>query len=74
MLRKRQIMLSPTLEPIDKTRENAEVNFEPWDCRLDIALRLYWAMCTQYPDRLIMLCDGSGRVLEKTSSVLSKLK
>ena len=33
------------------------------DKRLDIARRLHRAMCAQYPDRLITLCDGDGRVL-----------
>jgi hypothetical protein len=28
-----------------------------------IASRLYRAMCAQYPDRLITLCDGDGCVL-----------
>jgi hypothetical protein len=23
-------------------------------------------MCAQYPDRLIALCDGGGRILEKS--------
>jgi hypothetical protein len=31
--------------------------------RLAIARRLYRAICAQYPDRLITLCDGDGRVL-----------
>jgi hypothetical protein len=31
--------------------------------RLDIARRLYQALVAQNPDRLIMLCDGRGRVL-----------
>jgi len=31
--------------------------------RLDLARRLYRAMCAQYPDRLITLCDGDGRVV-----------
>ena len=33
--------------------------------RLDIARRLYKALVAQDPDRLIMLCDGSGRVLAR---------
>jgi len=31
--------------------------------RLDIARTLYKALVAQDPDRLIMLCDGRGRVL-----------
>ena len=31
--------------------------------RLDIAHRVYKALVAQNPDRLIMLCDGRGRVL-----------
>jgi hypothetical protein len=31
--------------------------------RLDIARKLYKALVAQYPDWLITLCDGSGRVL-----------
>jgi hypothetical protein len=34
---------------------------------LDIARRLYRAMCERYPDRQITLYDGSGRVLETTT-------
>jgi transcriptional regulator of acetoin/glycerol metabolism len=30
--------------------------------------RFEGTMCAQYPDRLIALCDGGGRILEKTSS------
>ena len=41
---------------------------EPHDDRLDIARHLYRAMCAQYPDRLITLCDGGGLILKKTSS------
>ena len=33
--------------------------------RLDIAGRLYQALVAQDPDRLIMLCDASGRVLAR---------
>ena len=33
--------------------------------RLDIARRLYQALVAQDPDRLIMLCDASGRVLAR---------
>jgi hypothetical protein len=31
--------------------------------RLDIARKLYKTLVAQYPDRLITLCDGSGRVV-----------
>jgi hypothetical protein len=34
--------------------------------RLDIARRLYEALVAQYPDRLITLCDGGGRVLARS--------
>jgi len=34
--------------------------------RLDIARRLYKALVAQDPDRLITLCDGSGRVLARS--------
>ena len=34
--------------------------------RLDIARRVYKALVAQNPDRLIMLCDGSGRVLARS--------
>jgi len=34
---------------------------------LDIARRLYRAMCEQYPERQITLRDGGGRILAKTS-------
>jgi hypothetical protein len=33
--------------------------------RLDIARRLYQALVAQDPNRLIMLCDASGRVLAR---------
>jgi hypothetical protein len=33
------------------------------DRGLDIARRLHRAICAQYPNRLITLCDGDGRVL-----------
>jgi hypothetical protein len=45
----------------DETCESTE--HELSDRRLDIARRLHRAMCAQYPDRLITLCDGDGRVL-----------
>jgi hypothetical protein len=34
--------------------------------RLDIARRLYQALVAQNPDRLITLCDASGRVLAQS--------
>ena len=34
--------------------------------RLDIARTLYQALAAQDPDRLITLCDGSGRVLARS--------
>ena len=34
--------------------------------RLDIARRLYKALVAQNPDRLVTLCDGSGRVLARS--------
>jgi hypothetical protein len=40
------------------------------DDRLDIAIHLYHAMCARYPGRQIMLCDGDGRILVKTSPIL----
>jgi hypothetical protein len=46
----------------------ADLKREPHDDRLDIARHLYRAMCAQYPDRPITLCDGGGLILEKTSS------
>jgi hypothetical protein len=52
-----------------ETGESAGLKCERRDDRLDIARRLYRAMCAQYPDRLITLYDGRGRILEKTSSV-----
>ena len=36
------------------------------DKRLDIARRLYKVLVAQNPDRLITLCDGSGRVLARS--------
>ena len=39
------------------------------DSRLDIALRLYRAMCTQYPNRLIALLDESGGVVAQSDDV-----
>lgn len=33
--------------------------------RLDIARRLYRALVTQDPDRMISLCDGGGRVVAR---------
>jgi hypothetical protein len=34
--------------------------------RLDIARKLYNALVAQNPDRVITLCDGSGRVLARS--------
>jgi hypothetical protein len=48
--------------------ESAGNKREPRDDRLDIGRRLYLAMCAKYPYRLITLCDGDGRILEKTPS------
>jgi hypothetical protein len=56
-----------------ETGEAASLKCEPRDDRLDIARRLYRAMCAQYPDRLITLCDGGGGILEKTSSARPSL-
>ena len=36
------------------------------DNPLDIAFRLYQAMCAQYPDRLIVLSNESGRVVAQS--------
>jgi hypothetical protein len=33
------------------------------DDRLDVARRLYYALCAQYPDRFIILCDARVRVV-----------
>jgi hypothetical protein len=35
------------------------------DDRLSIARRLYAALCSQYPDRVITLCDEQGRKLAR---------
>jgi hypothetical protein len=35
------------------------------DDRLDVARRLYYALCAQYPDRFIILCDAQGRILAR---------
>ena len=56
---------APSVEPVDETGESTEAKYEPSDGRLAIARRLYRAMCAHYPDRLITLFDGDGRVLEK---------
>jgi hypothetical protein len=44
-----------------ETGESTE--YELSDRRLAVARRLYRAICAQYPDRLITLCDGDGRLL-----------
>jgi hypothetical protein len=41
---------------------NIDVDYK----RLNIARRLYKALVAQNPDRLIMLCDASGRVLAQS--------
>ena len=33
--------------------------------RLEVARRLYQALAAQDPDRVITLCDGSGRVVAR---------
>ncbi|MGO9684184.1 MAG: hypothetical protein ACLP0B_03915 [Steroidobacteraceae bacterium] len=35
------------------------------DDRLDVARRLYYALCAQNPDRFIILCDAQGRILAR---------
>jgi hypothetical protein len=45
----------------NETGESTE--YELSDRQLDIARRLHRAMCAQYPDRLITLCDEDGHVL-----------
>jgi len=35
----------------------------PHDDGLDIPRRIYDALCGQYPDQFIMLCDAQGRIL-----------
>ncbi len=35
------------------------------DDGLDIARRLYDALCGQYPDKFIILCDAQGRMLAR---------
>ncbi len=35
------------------------------DDRLAIARRLYDALCGQYPDQFITLCDAQGRILAR---------
>jgi hypothetical protein len=35
------------------------------DNRLDIARHLYDALCGQYPDQFIILCDAQGRILAR---------
>ena len=35
------------------------------DDRLDVARRLYDALCGQYPDHFIVLCDAHGRILAR---------
>jgi hypothetical protein len=52
------------IELVDETGERAGHKCEPRDGRLDIARRLYRALCAQYSDRQITLCDGDGRFLD----------
>ncbi len=35
------------------------------DDRLEIARRIYNALCGEYPDQFIVLCDPQGRVLAR---------
>jgi len=49
------------IELIDETGETTAPKCERRDDRLNIARHLYRAMCAQYPDRAITLCDGGGR-------------
>jgi hypothetical protein len=35
------------------------------DDGLDIARRVYDALCGQYPDQFIILCDAQGRMLAR---------
>jgi hypothetical protein len=51
-------------QTVDESGESAELQYEPCDDRLEIARRLYRAMCAQYPDRLITLCNGDGRIVD----------
>ena len=39
------------------------------DDRLDIAARLYRAICAQYPERLTVLLDESGRIVAHSGYV-----
>ena len=36
------------------------------DQRIDIAYRIFRAMCGQYPDRLLTLVDAHGRTLARS--------
>ena len=36
------------------------------DERIDVAYRVFRAMCAQYPDRLITLVDAQGRTLARS--------
>jgi hypothetical protein len=48
---------SKTSQSANKERRHAE--------RLEIARRLYQALVAQDPDRVVILCDGSGRVVAR---------
>ena len=52
---------------LDVPDESTE--YEPSERHRSIARRLYRAICAQYPDRLITLCDGDGRVLARRIAV-----
>ena len=48
---------------------SAEVGMErdlTHDERVDVAYRVFRAMCAQYPDRLITLVDAQGRTLARS--------
>jgi hypothetical protein len=56
-----------TMTNFDVPDESTE--YELSERRRAIARRLYRAICAQYPDRLITLCDGDGRVLARRIAV-----
>jgi hypothetical protein len=39
------------------------------DRRLEIARRLYDALCEEYPGKFITLCDAQGRILVRHAAV-----
>ena len=55
----------------DDTGESTEDEMS--NRRLDIARRLHRAMCAQYPDRLITLCDGDGGPCNLTAAIAVNL-